>query len=147
MLRSTDLSSTHQIEVSSLSNIRSRIRFRFSEKRRPGHTTMWSEWLTNSQASHGRLYPANLSSKHLRSSGCFWMGPHWHRTGCSIPDHERIVFQGQPYDSHGKAGRISETIGDPAVADGAIVRDAISRRTTRRGLYPSGGRSKHCRSF
>jgi insulysin len=37
MLRSTDLSPTHQIEVSSLSNIR----FRFSEKRRPDDYAVW----------------------------------------------------------------------------------------------------------
>ena len=37
MLRSTDLSPTHQVEVSSLSNIR----FRFSEKRRPDDYAVW----------------------------------------------------------------------------------------------------------
>ena len=37
MLRSTDLSPTHQIEVSALSNIR----FRFSEKRRPEDYAVW----------------------------------------------------------------------------------------------------------
>jgi insulysin len=37
MLRSTDLSPTHQIEVSTLSNIR----FRFSEKRRPDDYAVW----------------------------------------------------------------------------------------------------------
>ncbi len=37
MLRSTDLSPTHQTEVSSLSDIR----FRFSEKRRPDNYAVW----------------------------------------------------------------------------------------------------------
>ena len=37
MLRSTDLSPAHQIEVSALSNIR----FRFSEKRRPDDYAVW----------------------------------------------------------------------------------------------------------
>ena len=57
MLRSTDISPTHlHSRTSALASA-----FRFSEKRRPGGTTMRSEWLTNFH-----VYPANLSSRHLK---------------------------------------------------------------------------------
>jgi insulysin len=128
MLRSTDLSPTHQTEVSALSNIR----FRFSEKRRPDDYAVWMADKLSWPVPRELVIKAPQVVSEWDHDGTAQAVAFQTLKGLSVKNSR--------HSSHGKAREFSELLGNSAVGDGAMVRDPISSRAPRRGLH---ARSNH----